>query len=206
MHTKDWYLTVGKKKDVIEIPVDEVLDINGWDLRKSMQLLRQSNTALIEWLSSPIRYRCDDSCIEPFIALSKKAFLPVSSCHHYLSMAKKCLSDTDDADEVRIKSYLYALRTVLCCKWIIKHMNQPPMLISDLLSALIPDDKMRNEIGNLVRVRRESSEKALTKRSSVIEDYLKDQLSRLPDEIPGKQTQLHREDFDVVFREILNKS
>ena len=30
-----WYLTIADKRDVIEIPFDGDLDINGWDIRGS---------------------------------------------------------------------------------------------------------------------------------------------------------------------------
>ena len=56
-HPKDWYLSVFEQRDVIELPVDAVLDISGWDIRKALRLLWKSNAALIEWLNSPIVYR-----------------------------------------------------------------------------------------------------------------------------------------------------
>jgi predicted nucleotidyltransferase len=52
VNKKDWYLTIAERRDVIELPVDGVLDINGWDLRKSLQLMKKSNSPLLEWLSS----------------------------------------------------------------------------------------------------------------------------------------------------------
>jgi len=52
----DWYLTVEPGRDVIEQPISGDLDVNGWDLRKTLQLLRQSNPTLLEWLRSPIVY------------------------------------------------------------------------------------------------------------------------------------------------------
>jgi len=36
-----WYLTVELGRDVIEQPISGDLDINGWDLRKTLQLLRE---------------------------------------------------------------------------------------------------------------------------------------------------------------------
>ena len=33
----DWYLSISPGRDVIELPVDPVLDINGWDVRKALQ-------------------------------------------------------------------------------------------------------------------------------------------------------------------------
>jgi predicted nucleotidyltransferase len=44
----DWYLSVDDRKDIIEVPIDDNLDINGWDLRKSLSLIRKSNSVILE--------------------------------------------------------------------------------------------------------------------------------------------------------------
>lgn len=56
---RDWYLSIDleRRRDVIERPIEGVLDINGWDLRKALQLMRKSNPPLFEWLHSPLAYR-----------------------------------------------------------------------------------------------------------------------------------------------------
>lgn len=36
---KEDYLRLNTMRDVIELPIDEVLDINGWDLQKTLRLL-----------------------------------------------------------------------------------------------------------------------------------------------------------------------
>ena len=53
VHTEDWYLSVHEQRDVIEIPIDEDLDISGWDLRKALRLMQKWNPVLFEWLRSP---------------------------------------------------------------------------------------------------------------------------------------------------------
>ena len=53
---KDDYLRLDPVRDVIELPLDEVFDINGWDLQKTLRLLYRSNPTLFEWFSSPIVY------------------------------------------------------------------------------------------------------------------------------------------------------
>ena len=50
------YLRLDEPKDVIEWQLDEVLDINGWDLQKTLRLLYKSNPTLYEWINSPICY------------------------------------------------------------------------------------------------------------------------------------------------------
>lgn len=54
---KEDYLKLNPPRDVIEWQLDEVLDINGWDLSKTLKLLYKSNPTVFEWLSSPIIYK-----------------------------------------------------------------------------------------------------------------------------------------------------
>lgn len=77
-HRSDWYLSIAPGRDVIEIPVDPVLDVNGWDVRKALQLLRKSNISLMEWLSSPIEYRRNDELATIFRSVVPNGFQP---CH-----------------------------------------------------------------------------------------------------------------------------
>ncbi len=46
----DWYLTIQNKRDVIEKPINDELDVSGWDVPKALQLLRKSNPPLLELL------------------------------------------------------------------------------------------------------------------------------------------------------------
>ena len=64
-----WYLTVTPGRDVIEVPISGDLDINGWDLRKALGLMRESNPTLLEWLGSPIVYREEVETMAQFRAL-----------------------------------------------------------------------------------------------------------------------------------------
>lgn len=56
MHPVDWYLSIIEKRDVIERPLENQLDISGWDLKKALGLFHKSNPPLLEWLNSPIVY------------------------------------------------------------------------------------------------------------------------------------------------------
>lgn len=51
------YLRLDPVKDVIEWHLDEVLDINGWDLKKALIQFQRGNAALFEWAQSPIVYQ-----------------------------------------------------------------------------------------------------------------------------------------------------
>lgn len=47
MHPRDWYLSIDveEKRDVIERPINDELDITGWDLRKALKLLKKVQSA-----------------------------------------------------------------------------------------------------------------------------------------------------------------
>ena len=53
---KEDYLRLDMPKDVIEWCLDDVLDINGWDLKKALFQFHRSNAVLFEWSNSPIIY------------------------------------------------------------------------------------------------------------------------------------------------------
>lgn len=59
VHRLPWYLQVSPQRDVIEVPISGDLDINGWELRKALGLMKKGNATLIEWLDSPVVYRAD---------------------------------------------------------------------------------------------------------------------------------------------------
>lgn len=43
----DWYLMLDEGRDVIEMPVDDEMDVNGWDIRKALRLAASHNPVLI---------------------------------------------------------------------------------------------------------------------------------------------------------------
>jgi predicted nucleotidyltransferase len=58
---RDDYLRLYPPRDVIEFPLDRILDVNGWDLAKALRLLLKGNAVVIEWLTSPFVYAGSES-------------------------------------------------------------------------------------------------------------------------------------------------
>lgn len=196
----NWYLTISNKRDVIELPVDEILDINGWDLKKALQLMRKSNSPLMEWLSSPIKYRVLPQACDRLSALSKLAFMPETSCHHYLSMARKSLEKLNGDNQAELKTYMYAVRPMLCCEWITQHLSQPPMHISDLLAALEVERPFKAEVIELIDIKKEHSEKYKVERSEFLDSYINNKIEMLHEQIPKNPPRPSLDLFDDVFR------
>jgi len=43
-----WYLSVQRRRDVLEYPLKDGLDVSGWDLKKALGLFATSNPPLLE--------------------------------------------------------------------------------------------------------------------------------------------------------------
>jgi predicted nucleotidyltransferase len=87
--------------------------VNGWVLRKTLQLLRQSNPPLLDWLRSPIVYRKEADTLARLRALAEDDFSAMRGYLDDMSMATKTLREHLHAEEVRYKKYLSLLRPLL---------------------------------------------------------------------------------------------
>ena len=177
VHRLPWYLAVEPGRDVIEQPISGELDVSGWDLRKALQLLRDSNPTLLEWLRSPIVYRQDAAWTDRFRGLAERGFSQVRGYHHYVSMAKKNLREHLYADVVRYKKYLYVLRPLLAARWIRDGRGVPPMRFAELVAATMTETGVVAEIDALLEVKMRAGESATSPRWTGIHDFIERELA-----------------------------
>lgn len=87
---REWYLAVDleERRDVIEYPITDEIDLNGWDIRKALRLFWKSNPAFIEWIQSPIKYIEVGGFAQGARRLLSSVHSGESGIHHYRSMAK----------------------------------------------------------------------------------------------------------------------
>lgn len=213
VHPEDWYLTVHEQRDVIEIPIDGDLDISGWEVRKSLRLLRKGNPVLFEWLKSPILYmegRDDvsgNALMDEYRRVADDLFNPLASVYHYWHMAKGNFREYLHGEEVRLKKYFYVLRPVLACRWVLDGLGQPPMAFGALLERLVPDGALRQEIDELLRLKMAAAEMAMGTARPAIQDYLIDSLKLIEGAVSefarGRQTHGEPDQVDALFRTIV---
>ena len=172
-----WYLTVDAGRDVIEQPISDELDVGGWDLRKTLQLMRDSNPTLLEWLRSPIVYRQDEPWTARLRELAERSFAPVRGYHHYVSMAKKNLREHLQGEVVRYKKYLYVLRPLLAARWIRSGRGVPPMRFAELVEATVSEAPLIAEINALLEVKMRQGESATSPRWTGIHDFIERELA-----------------------------
>ena len=197
-HQLDWYLTVFPGRDVIELPINEIYDVSGWDLRKALGLLRNGNATLVEWLSSPVVYRAEPSFLAAVQHAAQEVHRPERAFHHYLHMAKKNYREYLRGDEVRLKKYLYVLRPLLACLWIEQQRGPVPMRFQDLVNTLVTDDALKSAIDMLLTIKRRALESELGKPIPAINQFIAFQLERLSHTpAPHKQDD---QDFSILDR------
>ena len=197
VHPLDWYLRVSPQRDVIEVPISGDLDINGWELRKALGLLKKGNATLIEWLDSPIVYRAEPAFLDALRHAAQFTHRPERSFYHYIHMARGNHRQYLGGGQVRLKKYLYVLRPVLAATWIEQGRGLAPMRFQDLVDALIEEPALRTAIADLLVWKRQALELAYGPRIQVIDDYLTSELSRLERaSIPPA----HDIDFSVLDR------
>ncbi|MFD1175392.1 nucleotidyltransferase domain-containing protein [Paenibacillus puldeungensis] len=174
---QEWYLSIFEGRDVIERPISDQLDINGWDLKKALLLFRKSNPPLLEWLQSPIQYMEKYSVAEQIRRISPLTFSPKSCMYHYLNMAKGNYRGYLQGEQVKIKKYFYVLRPVLACAWIEKHNTMPPMDFETLVRELIPaGSELMDSVIQLLARKKAGEELDLEAKLLPIHAYLEERL------------------------------
>ena len=167
---KNDYLRLETIRDVIELPIDDVLDINGWDLQKTLRLLYKSNPTLFEWFSSPIVY-AQTEFADKFRKIMNEYFSTKRGSYHYINMAAGNYREYLKRDMVKAKKYFYVLRPVLACRWIMEKGTPPPMLFSELMDAELPKELAR-EVEKLLDLKVHSPEIKEIPRINKINEYL----------------------------------
>jgi uncharacterized protein len=213
MHRRDWYLTVNERtapgqpqRDVIELPIDNDLDVSGWDLRKALRLLSKSNPTLSEWMRSPIVYREHPIVAAQLRTLSANFYSRAAAWHHYRSMAMASFHGYLCGERIRTKKYLYAIRPVLACQWIEKFDAPPPMAFEDLLDRLLSAGDIREAIEDLLIVKRASKEVTDGPRIPAISEFIEHEISRLESVLPSLPGRPGSDaDLDAFFRQVLSE-
>lgn len=159
-----WHYRLGKKRDVIERPIDDELDLSGWELSKTLTLTLGSNAVIAEWLQSPIVYQANNSAVAALTEFARLALNRKAVTWHYLNLAQRQLDRLHDQNgRVRIKRYFYVLRPVLALRWMrLSERAMPPMhmnalrkeadlsnMLSDALDDLTAQKMAANETGTI---------------------------------------------------------
>lgn len=220
------YLKVKTVPDFLECELNEVYDINGWDLKKFFKQLYKSNPVIFEWANSPIVYR-ETPEWERIKAVMNDYVLQVEMLHHYRGMGRRnCLlaisaNEKDklsrnpscedlgralrgSTGEVVLKKYLYVLRPVLACLWLMQKHTVPPTEFSKLVEEVLPVE-LKVLVDELLAVKMKSGEKEKGARIPQIDSFIETKLNEATVFPVSKEEQEDYEKVDNLFLEIVQQ-
>ncbi len=157
------YLTPWPRRDVIELPLVDDLDVNGWDLAKSLKLLMRGNAVIIEWLTSPFVYRGDESFRAAFLALAQTVADRDLILRHYLHIGLRFRQQhLSDPSAVPLKKLFYTLRPAASIRWLAQRPeaavapmhfptliaeSEPPADVTAIIEGLLARKATTRELG-----------------------------------------------------------
>ena len=202
------YLRLDSLRDVIEWCLDEVLDINGWDLKKALLGIKKSNPNLLEWVNSPIVYK--KHAAWPAVRDLVLAYASEKSlvCHYY-GTAYSTYMEHLRGDKVRYKKYIYALRPLLCCLYV-EHFHQPPLVnFHELLTSLqeiLPSD-LTKAICSMLAIKVQHKEHDALPPIPILQNFIEQECQRqrnISEQLPDDHKKEY-EPLNEVFRKLMIK-
>lgn len=168
------YLSINEPKDTIDLDIDEnLLDFSAWELRKTLKLIRGSNVSPMEWSKSPIVYQEEEGFQKKLQALTQANFIPKAAVVHYLGLCRKTWATHLQKDSLNLKKYFYALRPLLCAKWILKHQTSPPLIFRELFVLLEEEQEVLEAIKQLLKQKESAAESANIAPVPVLQNFIK---------------------------------
>ena len=206
-NSPEWYLNITKQKETIEgFSMKRDYDWAGWDIRKSIQHLKESNPSILEWLSSPIVYRDIRGFSSEMRHVANRMHNNISLCHHYKNMAIRNWEDRIEGKEiVNTKKYMYIVRPIGMLHWLMKFPDRA--LIIDYFQILedlkddIPNDTYQ-KIQELLKLKQSSSELGENPRIKEIDTYVQNILERFQEHNNQKPEEVNYQNVISLHRKL----
>lgn len=204
LRPRDYYLSIAERKDQLAFPINDELDIYGWDIRKVLQLILKSNTTTFEWLQSPIIYREEPGFRESLWALCGQYFSRRSNAHHFLGIARGAMEGMSPEGDIKIKKLFYILRPLLSAKWCLERNSIAPMTI-DPLMELLPES-IRTIVRALIVQKADAAEGFVIRPDEALRDFIDAEYRRLEEAASGlERDSFSIEPLDEYFRDIIKQ-
>ena len=112
--------------------------------------------------------------------------------------------DVCNQDQVKLKSYFYALRTALAGRWIIEKNTFPPVNFLELLP--IAPQNIQEKVIELMHIKANQHESYLHPKEMLITTFLQDTVAFNQQHASGlKSGKKMSEELDKVFKKIIIK-
>ncbi|MFC8680661.1 DNA polymerase beta superfamily protein [Microbacterium ureisolvens] len=175
VRSRERYLTLWPERDVIETPLDETFDVNGWDLPKALTLIAKGNATVIEWLRSPIVYSGDAAFRDELLSFAAAVVERAAVGRHYRHVALH-----QQAGAPSLKRFFYVLRPAAALRWLADHPDEavPPMDLPTLLSESTAESEVRDAATELIALKSVTREMGTGAAPRVLERFVARELER----------------------------
>ena len=205
VHKQEHYLSVFEQKEFIEYELDEVFDIKGYDLKRTLNYIVKSQATINEWLTSNVAYIKNEPVIRRLKALADDFFNPIPISYHYLSLARKMLEEITMEEEAKIKKYFYILRPIANLNYIHQFGKMPFMEYDRTLEATTLMSDIFSAIQELKSQKMSLAEHDKIPQHKLLIDYFKTEIERF-ENILKKSKHEKNKDYarvDEAFRTII---
>jgi uncharacterized protein len=207
IRNRDWYLRLQAGRDVIEQPIVDEIDLNGWDIRKALGLLLKSNAVISEWIESPIRYCDDHPVIEKIRILADDVLDSRALAYHYANLGRNSAERWLEGDDpVPVKRYFYALRPALAIRHLCLDPSlRPPMNLQALMAGCDLPPAIAADIDELVEAKKRTNERSNGMRKPSLDRLIHGELARAA-QVPGRKkldADMHAR-AEQIFLELIN--
>lgn len=211
MHNLDYYLSLRDLKDNIMEKGEELncpgAEFFGWDLRKTLRLLRNANPAIFEWFQSGIVYR-DGMWATTLLSKLYDYFSVKRSGYHYIHQAKgNYLKYIKGKKTVKAKKYLCVLRPTLAAIWVAERRSIPPVRLPKLIEEILPH-KLKTHVQVILEAKEQSTQAEVT-HAGDLDKFLEDSFVRVVSILKAMPTaaETYWQELEALFRTIvLNQS
>lgn len=173
---EDVYLSLYPPRDVIETPLIDLMDVNGWDLGKAIRLMIKGNSVVHEWLASPLVYRAHPGFVAAIAPIARAWRSTYADAHHYYGLlASQSSRHLEGRETVNLKKYFYAVRPAIALQWLRERGDAPPMDLPGLLAGVSLPVEAAAALESLRRAKMASSEVGEGARIAALDAYIEEQ-------------------------------
>jgi predicted nucleotidyltransferase len=193
LRSRSAYADLWPPRDVIETPLDGLIDVNGWDVRKAIRLAVAGNATVGEWLRSPWVYSGDERFRDQLLDLVASVTDPVRVRRHYLHVGRAQWARAgDETGTVRLKRVFYAIRPAVTLHWMDAHNGVPPMNLDELLRETSVPDDVRAEVAGLRELKSRTRELGTAATPPAIAAWAEKTFASEPDDFTPPESDVRR--------------
>ncbi len=202
-HPTDWYFSIDERKDTIELPVNEVLDIGGWDIRKALQQFRKATPPFSNGCNRSI-YRENPAFSAALRRLMPDYFAPRALVFSSSGISPENTGRNGERERNPVeKDLLYPPFAAL--GRVGKEKGTVPPMTFEPLRELIGKKSIVGQVAQWLELKQQSDEKTRVKKWAFFEEYVLMEMARC--ESYAESAPINRPDsvkLSELFRQTVN--